>query len=128
MLGLIGLISITAFLVPLTADDAFARRVVGARSPGITIWDDQYKVVHVLNGKKAMDSFKKVWMDRSPVNADSIIPHWSFKLDMPDSTRWLYDPRGYAQELSTSKKPLFRIRKVETFNNMIGIYKKKPAK
>lgn len=74
-----------------------------------------------------MDSFKAVWFDRSLVNAASIIPHWTYKLDLPDSTRWLYDPRGYTQLLSADKKnPVYRIRKVETFNNMIGIYKKPP--
>jgi len=97
-----------------------------ARSTGITILDDKFQVVHVLNGRKAVASFNAHWTNKVKISSASVTPHWLYKIDLPDTTRWLYDPAGYAQVLSKKKHPLYRIQSVGRFNKLIGINNPSP--
>jgi hypothetical protein len=109
--------AVLVFVFIVAAGTAFA-----ARSTGITILDDKFQVVHVLNGRKAVMSFKAHWTNKRKVPASSVTLHWLYKIDLPDASRWLYDPAGYTQLVS--KKPtLYRIQSVSRFNKLIGINK-----
>ena len=102
-------------------DTAFA-----SRSTGITILDDKFQVVYVLNGRKAVAAFNAHWSNKQKVSASKIVPHWQYKIDLKDGTRWLYDPTGYTQVVSQKKSPIYRIRSTTQFNKLIGIHKRPP--
>ncbi len=49
-------------------------------------------------------------------------PNFIYKIDIVSgkrSTRWLYDPSGYATVLSKGKTPIYRIKKVDRLNGII---------
>jgi hypothetical protein len=92
-------------------------------SEGVTVWDENYKVVHVLNGHKEVSAMQSIWLKRKKIKSAKIVPRWKYKIDLPDSTRWLYDPRGYLQILSPQEQPLYKIPSVDEFNRLIGAQK-----
>jgi hypothetical protein len=96
---------------------------LASRSTGITILDDKFQVVHVLNGRKSVAAFNAHWSNKQKVTAAKIVPHWLYKIDLKDGTRWLYDPAGYTQIVSPKPQTLYRIRSVGRFNGLIGIHR-----
>lgn len=96
-----------------------------ARSTGITILDDKFQVVHVLNGRKAVNAFNAHWSNKKKTSARGVVPQWRYKIDFPDGSRWLYDPAGYT-ELVSKKTVLYRIQSAGKFNKLIGVTKQPP--
>ncbi|HTF99412.1 MAG TPA: hypothetical protein VK654_02350 [Nitrospirota bacterium] len=123
--GVVARIALGAAVLVMTSA-AWAATEAPTRSTGITILDDRFQVIHVLNGRKAVAAFNAYWSNKQKVARSNLILHLQYKIDMKDGTRWLYDPAGYAQLVSQKSTPLYRIRSVNQFNKLIGISKRPP--
>ena len=89
----------------------------------VTVRDAQFKVVKQLTASE-LAAFERHWSSKVEVKAsleDAGGRH--FKLDVErgeKGNRWLYQTSGYVEVLSVLKKPVYRVREPESFNELIG--------
>ncbi len=87
----------------------------------VTIRNDSFQVIYVVNNPRSMAAFRSIWKAKRQVTMKNFLPHWLYKIDLSDGSRWLYDPRGYAMLATPKKVPLFRISPVAKFNRLINV-------
>ena len=87
----------------------------------VKIWDQDFHVIQTIDDPATLGEFTKMWNARTEVSP-SERPTYSHKVDiMTDkgSTRWLYDPRGYATVLSKTMTPVYCFRNPEALNSIL---------
>lgn len=109
-----GFLTGSFILLLMTAAPAAA-----ADRSGVTIRNDKFEVIHVVNDRRSVAAFRAIWNAKKKINSRNVVPHWLYKIDLSDGSRWLYDPSGYAMLASTRKVPLYKISPAGKFNRLI---------
>ncbi len=117
MAGIIAGTLMAVVLLVLTA----AAPVSAARRSGVTVRNDRFEVIHVVTHPRAVAAFQSIWKAKKQVTPRNFMPHWLYKIDLSDGSRWLYDPRGYAMLATTKKVPLYKLSPVAKFNRLINV-------
>lgn len=81
----------------------------GQALASVRVLDADFKLVSVIDDPEALTEFQALWEDRT-IASSPVEPCFSFKVDIvteSGSTRWLYDPAGYARVLTKRESPLF---------------------
>ena len=75
----------------------------------VRVLNADFELVRVIDDPGALAEFQARWEDRT-IASSPVEPCFSFKVDIvteSGSTRWLYDPAGYARVLTKRESPLF---------------------
>jgi hypothetical protein len=99
---------------------AASRPRIAADRAGVTIRNEKFEVVKSLSKSKEISAFRSIWNRKKRMAPSNMIFHWTYKIDLADGTRWLYDPKGYAQLVSTKKVPVHRVPDARRLNALIG--------
>ena len=99
---------------------------IGGEISRVTIRNENFNVIIVLEDAKAIQSFEVLWKRKTkfPSPVETNLFH---KIDIESkgrSERWLYSPEGFVRVLSKSKVPTYRISSVDEFNRLIGLHNK----
>lgn len=76
----------------------------------VRVWDMEFRVIRNIDDPRTLGELKNIWEDRVKA-PQSVRPSFTHKVDIATtqgSTRWLYDPSGYATVLSKAKVPIYR--------------------
>ena len=87
----------------------------------IKVWDKDFNVIRTINQPEVINEIKTIWMAKKKVELPKR-PDFLYKIDIVSegrSTRWLYDPSGYATVLSKAKVPIYQIEEANKFNKII---------
>ncbi|MCK4423361.1 MAG: hypothetical protein KAV18_04745 [Candidatus Omnitrophica bacterium] len=87
----------------------------------IKVWDKNFNVIKIINQPEMINEVTIVWITKEKVKLKKR-PDFIYKIDIVSdgkSTRWLYDPSGYATVLSKAKMPIYKIEKTDKFNEII---------
>ncbi len=87
----------------------------------IKVWDKNFNIIQIINQSEKINELKTIWMEKEKIKVKKR-PNFIYKIDIVSegrSTRWLYDPSGYATVLSKGKTPIYRIKKADRFNRII---------
>lgn len=95
---------------------AIALAVLQGQAPAsVRVFDADFELVSVIDEPGDLEEFQSLWEDRTVADS-SVEPGFSLKVDIvtdTSSTRWLYDPEGYARVLSKRETPLFSLNRAE---------------
>jgi len=87
----------------------------------VKVWDKDFRVIRTINDPGTLGELKKIWEERLEI-PQSEKPSFTHKVDIATtkgSTRWLYDPNGYATILSKSKVPIYRFTNPKKLNEIL---------
>jgi hypothetical protein len=87
----------------------------------VKVWDMKFRVIRNIDDSRTIGEFKRIWEDRAEVS-QSERPSFTHKVDIATtqgSTRWLYDPNGYATVLSKAKMPIYRFTNPKRLNEIL---------
>jgi hypothetical protein len=76
----------------------------------VKVWDMEFRVIRKIDDPRTLGELKKIWEDRVKA-PQSVRLSFTHKVDIAKtrgSTRWLYDPNGYATVLTKAKVPIYR--------------------
>ena len=87
----------------------------------IKVWDKNFNVIQTINQAETINEIKTIWMAKEKAELKRK-PDFIYKIDIVSdgkSTRWLYDPSGYATILSKTTMPIYKIEESDKFNEII---------
>jgi hypothetical protein len=87
----------------------------------IKVRDKNFNVIQTIYQPEVINEIKTIWMAKKKVEPQKR-PDFIYMIDILSegrSTRWLYDPSGYATVLTKVKVPIYKIEEVNKFNKII---------
>ena len=87
----------------------------------VVVRDNQFNVIHELNGAAKLKQFDKIWKSKYEVILRAM-PIWTHKLDINPGDRWLYHTSGFTMVLSKASTGFFKIDKNVEFNILLNIH------
>lgn len=95
----------------------------------VKVWNEDFQVIRSIDDSGTLGELKMIWEDRTEVSP-SERPSFTHKVDIATaqgSTRWLYDPNGYATVLSKAKMPIYHFTNPEKLNKILIPQQDSPA-
>jgi len=88
----------------------------------VTIIDSKDNKQRLISDAKQLNRFHYFWSQKQPVLQEQPF-HWRYQITIKGpggSSRWVYDPKGFAGEISLSKsKVIYRLNPIRSFNRFL---------
>lgn len=85
------------------------------------VLDSHFETIQVIEESETLNELNQIWHNRTTVDSSTEFS-FSYKVDIltgETSTRWLYDPRGYATILSISRTPIYKFKDAGRLNAIL---------
>ncbi len=95
----------------------------------VTLLNEEFKVIKTLQKSSELSEFIAIWDRKQEIESPESTEKtdWNYKLDIvigDRSQRWLYNSVGKVKILSKAIKPIYNIKTVADFNNILGLTSK----
>ncbi|MFT5521137.1 MAG: hypothetical protein ACI9IA_001737 [Enterobacterales bacterium] len=93
-------------------------------SPSVIITDSITNWQSTLTDSKKLNSFYYYWSQKKPFHAQkNQVYQWRYQLLVQDNnktSRWVYDPRGYAREVTLNQSStVYQLATIRAFNSLL---------
>ena len=94
-------------------------------SSSVAITDSTTNLLSKLTDSNKLNSFNYYWSQKQPLHSQKRQSYqWRYQLviqDNSNTSRWVYDPRGYARELTLNESSkVYQLATVRAFNNFLN--------
>ena len=91
------------------------------RITDVKVLDPDFKTICVVTNSSVLRDLNQIWTERTAVGPSST-HKFTHKVDVTTgeaTTRWLYDPSGYATILSKVRMPIYRFKSPEKLKGIL---------
>ena len=100
----------------------FLPTTISAATKQVKITDSTNNRVQLISDEKQLNRFNYFWSQKQPVNKPQAY-QWRYQLIIlgtSGETRWVYDSKGYAREISVNQSTAtYQIMPIRSFNRFL---------
>ena len=122
MKSIFSLLILTILLTVFLSTTLLATTKKSAATKQVKITDTKNNSIQLISDEKQLNRFNYFWSQKQQQNKPQAY-QWRYQLIIQDSsgeTRWVYDPKGYAREISMNQSTAtYQIMPIRSFNRFL---------